>query len=66
MPKNNIHYTTDIAHCGGEDCDIRDKCMRYQLYLMWAKRPYKFAPFIEYPAYDGTNKTCETFRPIEP
>ena len=27
--KNKITYTTDVAHCMGRDCPIRNKCVRF-------------------------------------
>ena len=60
-----ITYTADVAHCGGEDCAIRENCVRYRLFCMWEKRPYKFVPFVEFPAYNSKTEQCEMFKPIE-
>ena len=60
-----ITYTTDVAHCGGEDCAIRKNCVRYRLFCMWIKRPYKFVSFVEFPAYNSKTEQCEMFKPVE-
>lgn len=60
-----ITYNTDVAHCGGESCALRDKCMRYKLFRIWEKRPYKFAPFVEFPAYNSKTNECEMFKPLK-
>lgn len=61
-----VVYTTDVAHCGGESCNLRDNCVRYKLFKMWEKRPrYKFAPFVDFPAYNEQTNECDFFKPIE-
>lgn len=46
-------------------CAIRENCVRYRLFCMWEKRPYKFAPFVEFPAYNTKTEQCEMLKPIE-
>lgn len=66
-----IPYTTDVAHCMGGACAIRDKCYRYWLRKEQCKKavngflhPKDCAPFIE-EQYDFETEECEMFKPIE-
>ena len=56
-------YNTDVAHCVGQGCPLRDCCKRYWLYLEWEKIPDKTvstAPFIA-PQYDEDEENCLMF-----
>lgn len=58
----NITYTTDVAHCMGCRCPIKDKCLRYWLFINSPKR--YCAPYIV-EQYDFEAEECEMFKPIE-
>ena len=63
---SKLVYTTDVAHCMGIACAIRDKCYRYWLYQN-DKTKFSsiiFVPYIE-EQYDFETGECEMFKPIE-
>ena len=71
MKKNRITYTTDVAHCMGGACAIRDKCYRYWLRKELCKRyvnntlqSLEYPPHIE-EQYDFETEQCEMYKPIE-
>jgi hypothetical protein len=43
----------DVAHCTGENCPIRDVCMRYQVYIKYSNElTTEIGMFVE-PGYIG-------------
>ena len=67
MPRNNINYTTDMAHCMGGACAIRDKCYRYWLRKELRKKAingFICPPHIE-EQYDLETEECEMYKPIK-
>ena len=62
-----VVYTTDVAHCMGRACPIRDKCYRYWLRKELCKRYVnKTLQSLEYPPhieeqYDFETEQCEIF-----
>lgn len=64
MPKNNIHYTTDIAHCMGRACPIRNKCVRFYNHQRARVFSNECVPYTE-EQYDFETEECEMFKPIE-
>ena len=66
-----IPYATDVAHCGGEDCAIRENCVRYRLRKELCKKavngflPPNICPPHVDEQYDFETEDCEMFKPIE-
>ena len=68
---SKITYTTDVAHCRGRACAIRDKCYRYWLRKELRKKavngflsPNICPPHVD-EEYDFETEECEMFKPIE-
>ena len=52
-------YNTDIAHCEGTGCPLKEKCIRFQLYKIWKDlKEERLTPFVE-PSFN--NDKCENF-----
>ena len=66
-----ITYATDVAHCMGRACAIRDKCYRYWLRKELCKKavngflPPNICPPHVDEEYDFETEECEIFKPIE-
>lgn len=69
MEKNKITYTTDVVHCEGRACPIRDKCYRYHLHDYYRDNYVNVGFSFEIPyteeQYDFETEECEMFKPIE-
>lgn len=65
MLKNNIHYTTDIAHCCGNNCPLRGSCRRFELYVIWEKANINNNAFFTIENYDKETNKCKLYIPIE-
>lgn len=66
---SKITYTTDVAHCRGRSCPIRDKCYRYHLHNYYRGNYVNVGFRFEIPyadeQYDFETEQCEMFKPIE-
>ena len=62
-------YTTDVAHCMGRACAIRDKCYRQHLHRYYRDNYVNVGFRFEIPytmeQYDFETEECEMFKPIE-
>lgn len=59
-----ITYTTDVAHCMGRDCPIRNKCVRFYNHQRAHVFSNECVPYTE-EQYDFETKQCEMLKPIE-
>lgn len=59
-----VVYTTDIAHCMGEDCPIRNKCVRFYNHQRAHVFSNECVPYTE-EQYDFETGECEMFKPIK-
>ena len=62
--KNKITYTTDVAHCMGRDCPIRNKCVRFHNHQRAHVFSNECVPYTE-EQYDFEIEECEMFKPIK-
>lgn len=64
-----VVYTTDVAHCMGRACPIRDKCCRYHLYDYYRDNYVNVGSNFRVPyteeQYNFETEECEIFKPIE-
>lgn len=66
MPKNNINYTTDMAHCCGNNCPLKGCCRRFELYVIWEKANLNNSALFTIEHYDKETNKCKLYKPIEP
>ena len=59
-----IIYTTDVAHCMGIDCPIRNKCVRFYNHQRVHVFSNECVPYTE-ERYDFETEECEMYKPIE-
>lgn len=66
---SKITYATDVAHCMGRACPIRNKCHRYHLHRYYRDNYVNVGFRFEIPyaeeQYDFETEECEMFKPIE-
>jgi hypothetical protein len=68
---SKITYTTDVAHCMGIDCPIRDNCYRYHLHDYYRDNyvnvGFRFRFEIPYTMeqYDLETEECEMFKELQ-
>ena len=60
-----VVYTTDVAHCMGGDCPIRNKCVRFYNHQRAHVFSNECVPYTE-EQYNLENEECEMFKPIKP
>lgn len=65
MPKDKTNYTTDIAHCCGNNCPLRGSCRRFELYVIWEKANINNNAFFTIENYDKETNKCKLYIPIE-
>lgn len=65
MPKNNINYTTDMAHCFGNNCPLKGSCRRFELYVIWEKSCLNNQAFFTIEHYNQNTGKCKLYIPIE-
>ena len=61
MPKDNTNYTTDIAHCCGNNCPIKGNCRRFELYVIWEKSCLNNQAFFTIERYDKETNKCNLY-----
>ena len=59
-----VNYTTDVAHCMGRDCVIRNKCVRFYNHQRVHVFSNECVPYTE-EQYDFETEECEMFKQIE-
>lgn len=60
-----MKYNTDITHCSGYLCPLKEKCLRYKLFLEWDKmNPKPLVSFIQ-AMYDENKNKCSMFRKLK-
>ena len=65
MPKNNVNYTTDMAHCFGNHCPLKESCHRFELYVIWEKANLNNIVFFTIEQYDQKTNKCKLYIQIE-
>ena len=66
--EQTMRYTTDIAHCKGSGCNLKDTCQRYWLHQESQKMPlYARSQCIPYTIgeYNKETNKCKTYKNIE-
>ena len=51
------NYNTDIVHCFGNNCPLREQCRRFELYVIWEKAELNNNAFFTVEQYDKKNKS---------
>ena len=65
MLKNNVNYTTDMAHCRGNNCPPKGSCRRFELYVIWEKANLNNNAFFTIEHYDKETNKCKLYIPIK-
>lgn len=65
MPKDKTIYTTDTAHCCGNNCPLKESCRRFELYVIWEKANLNNNAFFTIEHYDKETNKCNLYIPIE-
>ena len=65
MLKNNVNYTTDMAHCRGNNCPPKGSCRRFELYVIWEKANLNNNAFFTIEHYNQNTGKCKLYIPIE-
>ena len=65
MPKDKTNYTTDMAHCCGNNCPLKGSCLRFELYVIWKKANLSNLVFFTIEQYDPKTNKCKLYIPIE-
>lgn len=56
-----VVYTTDMAHCRGNNCPLKGGCRRFELYCIWEKVKPDNIVFFAIEQYEQKTKKCKLY-----